>query len=272
MNREFTVLLKQPESPPDSTGKKIWKVVNEFIKSPIFVFMFGASVGTIYPAIREMLTPSEQLEQMKAQEQARADAALIAPFLAHLSSTEPGKFQASRAALHALEEASTAQGNGKKRVVFTAVNQAIDAVAMEIWPPTSKTLITEAETARIEAVAQLAATPPTDLTAAYEKLRSTLVYIQADKNAAEQLAKANEIRKTLRANLIIAPGVEKIDTKKIPQKNQVRYFNDSDKEKAELLAAVAGSVAKSQVYTVKVNLPDQKIKEGTLELWLGKGA
>ncbi|MDD1605393.1 MAG: hypothetical protein LUO95_05205 [Methylococcaceae bacterium] len=259
MNREFTVLLKQPENPPPSTVKKIWDAFNNIAKSPLIVFLFGAIVSAT--VIQNIFKSSSELEQEKA----RADAALIAPFLANLSATEPGKFRASWAALNALEKAF----GDEKRPVFVAVNEAINTVATEIEslkPKSGSANDAEAEKISNDKT-NPALSPSEDISTYYQKLRNSLIYIQVDKDEKSKQSIANDIQKNLRNNMIIAPGVEEIDSKKIPAKTQVRYFNSSDKEKAEVLASIIKSITKLEVYTVQPNL---KAKEGVLEIWIGK--
>ncbi|MGE4096147.1 MAG: hypothetical protein AB7G75_35545 [Candidatus Binatia bacterium] len=157
MAREVTVILKQPEAESKSVGKRTLDFVNDLVKSPLFVFIFGASIATIYLTIQALFTPTSELELQRTGADARADAILIAPFLANLSASEPGKFQAARAALQALEQTSQAATKDKKRPMFVAVNQAIDAVAKQIWPPTEKGVLTAAVTQQIDESAKAAA-------------------------------------------------------------------------------------------------------------------
>jgi hypothetical protein len=268
MAREVTVILKQPEAALPSPGKRAFDLVNTLVKSPLFVFIFGASFATIYPAIKSALTPAGELQRQKAQEDARADATLIAPFLANLSATEPGKFQASRAALQALQRASQSGGSDKERPMFVAVNEAVDAVAKQIWPPTEKNVLTQAVVENIDKNATVAPKVADAPAASFSQLQNALVYIQVDRNDRAQQALAERIMKVLRTNSVVAPGIEKLPASTMPSKTQVRYFHESDRPRAESLAAIVSrEIEGKQVYLAQ---PKLSAKEGTLELWFGK--
>jgi phospholipase/lecithinase/hemolysin len=235
------------------------------------VFIFGAGTMTIYPAIQKLLTPATEIEFRMKAEQARADASLVAPFLSNLSTSDQAKFKATAAALQVLGEASKKDSKGEERPIFAAVNQEILTVAQQIWPSTQKDNIDSSVTKSIDSLAE---TIPVnnkskDVSNAYAQLKNSLVYIQVAKNDSLKIKLAKVIMKDLNSNLILAPGIERINLEKIPQVTQVRYFNDTDKNHAEDLAAIITNIVqKSPVITVKP--PFLNATEGTLELWLGK--
>jgi hypothetical protein len=267
MPRELTVILKQPDEKPKPAGRRIWEGLNETLKSPLVVFIFGAGIATIYPAVKTLITPRSELDLQRAQADARADATLIAPFLANLSASEPGKFQASRAALKALERASRAAAKDQDRPMFAAVNEAIDAVAKQIWPPTEKSALTPTVVQQIDNSAKAVAAVSERPEASYTRLQSALVYIEVDRDNAKQQEMAQRVLGVLRANAVVAPGVEKLATSTMPNKTQIRYFHDADRSAAEDLAAIVGRETQLSVYLAKPNLA---AKEGTLELWFGR--
>lgn len=302
MNREFTVLLKQPENslpppPPPSKLKKVWDWLNNLVKSPIVIFLFGSTISAfIYKGANSLFESTEQLKLIKQQEQARSDGMLIAPFLTNLNTTDSVKFEASIAALNALEieltgtnicpeknEQNKQEVCQNKRAVFRAVNHAISKVATKILPQTptlneketqalDKTLEHEKtkESESIKPAVALSVDAEQLEKSYYEKLQSSLsiIYIQVDISDKIKQDEASKIRNYLIKNKIITPNIEKIDSKKIPQKTQVRYFNGEDKEKAESLASIIKITSDINAYSIKPNIKGVKI--GTLELWLGK--
>jgi hypothetical protein len=156
MSREFTVLLKQEkDEKPPSRGGKLFGFVNAVVKSPLFVFLFGASAATLYPALKIAFTPTTTLEAQRIRDEAKEDAVLIAPFISNLDASAPGKFEASRAALQALAQASRVQSRGD-RPMFVAVNSAIAAVAVQLRPPTNKAALTPDVNQNISNTATLA--------------------------------------------------------------------------------------------------------------------
>ncbi len=265
MNREITVLLKHPDAVEETPTKKFWKVVNEVVRSPLFVFIFGAS---IMPIINYISTPASEIEAIKVREEARTDAALIAPFLANLNINEPGKFQASQAALRELERLSKTSENGNKSPMFAAVNKAVEAVSKGIWPAPPKTNLTVAVVQQIDNLAAQPDALPKSTVTSYSLLQSaSVVYIQVNKDSPAQQETAQKVLKTLQANSVLAPGIEKLARNTMPKNTQIRYFNDTDRAKADDLAAIVSQETNLKVYVVKPNI---KAKEGVLEIWLGK--
>lgn len=265
MAREITVLLKKEEAETPSTGGRVLSFLNELITSPLFVFVFGASLGTVYPTIQEWLTPSSELELRQAEDRARADAALIAPFIDNLDASKPGQFEAAAAALHALEQAADA-ADGAKRPMFVAVNGAIDAVARQLWPPTNKTALNPEVNKEIEttAVTQSAPTTPEAAPTLFALKQDTVVYIQVDKDDAKGQELAARTQQALRKESVLAPGIEKLPSRNIPSRTQVRYFVDGDKGKADQLAALVATITGKEVLVAQ---PKLGAKPGTLEIW-----
>jgi hypothetical protein len=270
MLREFKVILRNEESSvPKPLGTQVLGFLNDLIKSPLFIFVFGAGLGTAYPLVKEWFTPSDQLILQRTQEQARADAALIAPFIGYLNAEKPGQFETARAALLALDESASAADNGKRRPVYAAVNRAIEAVAIQLRPPTDKSLSVEA-TRQIEAIAKPAPLETTPTTPSVGLLsKDTLVYIQVDRNDSKSQAIAENTFRALRSASVLVAGIEKLATTTMPKKNQIRYFNDEDKPKAEQLAALVSRTAGGEVLLAE---PPLKAKPGTLEVWFGTQA
>jgi hypothetical protein len=212
------------------------------------------------------MTSREELDIQRTREDARADAILIAPFIANLDADKPGMFRASRAALEALAKASKTD-NGHERLMFTAVNSAIEATAVQLNPSPSKQGLTKDSAEQIDKGATKVPPKPASAQPSYEPLKDAVVYVQVLQDDHQQLEVAKEIVASLRENGVIAPGIEKLDADKMPEKTQVRYFTDSDKAIAETLAAIVGKKTNSAIYIAKPNL---KAKSGTLELWLVK--
>lgn len=255
---------EQPNEVPRPTTRKTWDLINDIVKSPLFFFLFGSSFVALYPAIKAFITPDSVLKAERQQAEARAEAALVGPFIQNLSTAEPGKFEAARAALKALEKTAVSDS---ERPVFIAVNAAIDAVALQLYPPSNKSYIPKEEQKKAELDATVA-TPVTDsLASLYSRLQNVLVYLQADRSNDAAQAIARTIRDNLREHSVLVPAIEPIDSDKTPSKTQVRYFNEMDRDEAEDLAAVIERTSKFKVYLVKLSL---KAKPGALEVWIGK--
>jgi hypothetical protein len=267
MSREITVFLKQDAPEVKSPGRRFIDLLNSTVKSPLFVFLFGASLATVYPALNSFFTPKSEIALQRAQEEARADAILIAPFLNNLDASQKGKFEATRAALQALEQASYSTSSSRApRPMFVAVNRAIEAVAVQISPATTDQ-VTPAVNQEIERSAAVTLPAAKASTVSYDRLREAIVYIEVDRNNDAQQKQAKVLVDTLRANSVITPGVERLATTTMPSKTQVRYFNDSDRARAEELASIVIGVTGQPVIVVK---PKLEAKVGTLELWFGK--
>jgi hypothetical protein len=245
-----------------SAVRRVWDVTNEVVKSPLFVFLIGGSFIAFLPRIEEWrLTPADR-DARRLEQQERADAVLIAPFLANLSATEPGRYRASAAALQALEKASKGAHDGKSNPMFEGVNSAITAVARELWPQPA---VTGEDTKILDKQATPAS--PTALNANPGNLEKALVYIQVDGKNASSLSKAEELSVALHQKSILSPEIQKMSPDTIPNQTQVRYFNDEDRASAEALAALVMEKSGSMVFTVK---PKLKANQGTLEVWFGK--
>lgn len=136
---------------------------------------------------------------------------------------------------------------------------------MKLRPPTDKGALTRTVVQQIDNSAKPAALDNASIS--YSPLKKAVVYIQVDRNNSAQQEIAEKMMKTLRANSVISPGIEKLATSTMPNKTQVRAFHDADLARAETLAAIVGLDAKLKVYTAKPNLG---AKPGTLELSFGK--
>jgi hypothetical protein len=265
MARELTVILKSEPQAQKPFSSQLLAFFNDVIRSPIFVFVFGAGLGTAYPVIKGWVTPADKLALQRVQEQARADAALIAPFIGNLDASKPGQFEAARAALLALEEAASAADGGSKRPVYAAVNKAIEAVAVQLRPPTDKT-----QGAQIELTSEPV---PVGLASAFLDLsllsKDTLVYVQVARTDEKSQRWANETVQLLHDASILAPGVEKLPAQTMPKRTQIRYYHEEDRLKAEQLAALVSGVTRGEVLLAR---PKLDAKLGTLEVWFGTGA
>ena len=93
MSREITVILKNEKPAHKSIFSRVLTFVNDLIKSPLFGFAFGASIVTATPIIEKWKTPNEILKARQELEKSKEDAAIIAPFIANLDSSHPGKFE-----------------------------------------------------------------------------------------------------------------------------------------------------------------------------------
>ena len=271
MTREITVILKKPDEGPPSRSKKAWKALNELLRSPLFPFVFGASFGTaVLPWLTSVTTSKEVLKLRQQEQQARADAILVAPFISSLNAAEPGKFRASSAALRALNEASKAAhgGDEKSSPLFTGILEAIAVVDNELRPPSAREAITPELTQQINTDAKPATShEKVILENAFTRLRDTVIYIQITKGSNTQLEIAQNLLSVLRSRSLVAPGIEEIDESKMPDNMQVRFFNESDRSVAISLSEVIKNSTETPAFIVKVNL---KAKPGTLEVWFPK--
>ena len=90
-----------------------------------------------------------------------------------------------------------------------------------------------------------------------------LSYIQID--AGDTSNNAFQLEKDLRAaNIRIADDIEKIQSSQMPAVSQVRYFNDSDKSKAEEILQIVRKI-KPNAIGLRVGLP---APIGQTEIWL----
>jgi len=268
MPREVTVVLKDERTPEDGhkTGwSKAWGHLNAFVQSPIFVFLFGASFATLLPTIKGCTDSADQVALQKAEVQTRADATLIAPFIANLDADKPGKFEASRAALTALESAASAANGGKSPAVYAAVNGAIIAVGETVYakPPKPDNEATRQAIAAASSVLPPAAgdKPSVDLLT-----RGTLVYIEAGRDNQQSKAYAKSLWTSLRSASVLAPGVEELANITMPKQTQVRFYHDEDRAKAQQLAEMVSKITNSITLLAK---PHLDARPGTLEVWFG---
>lgn len=92
-----------------------------------------------------------------------------------------------------------------------------------------------------------------------------VLFIQVDSTAPSSTA--TDVARVLAANSFnVSPEIEKIDTSRMPQVTQVRFFNDSDKASADLALKIV-SVSRPNAVAVRVGIP---APSGQLELWLTK--
>lgn len=268
MNKEITVILKKPEETAPGSSKRAWRAINEFLKSPFFTFVFGASFGTVFlPWLTAVTTPREVLRLRQKEQEARADAILVAPFVSSLNAAEPDKFRASSAALRALNEASKAsRGEGEQSSpLFTGILEAITVVDNQLRPPAQRDSLTPALTQQINSAAQPVVSQSSSKPgSSFASLSDAVIYIQTTKGSSEQLKAGQDLRSLLQARSLVAPGVEEIGESKMPDKMQVRYFHRSDERAALALAEVIGNNTKYKAFIVFVDL---KAQPGTLEVW-----
>ena len=271
MSREITVILKKPDGEPPSRSERVWRALNEFIKSPIFLFLFGASFGTVILPWLTSLTTSKEVLKLRLQEQeARADAILVAPFISNLNAAEPDKFRASSAALRALNEASKAAhgGNEKSSPLFTGILEAISVVDSQLRPPVARKSLTPELTKQINLDAKPATSQTNvNLGNPFAILSNAVIYIQTTKGSTGQLEAGRSLLSMLQSKSLVAPGIEEIDASKMPDNMQVRYFHESDESSALALSEIIKQELSVSVFLVKVNL---KAKPGTLEVWFPK--
>jgi hypothetical protein len=94
---------------------------------------------------------------------------------------------------------------------------------------------------------------------------SGLSYIQVD--ASDTSNSVLELENALKAsNVRVADGIEKIKSSQMPAVTQVRYFNDSDKSKAELILGIVRRF-KPNAISVRVGLPAPL---GQTEIWFAR--
>jgi hypothetical protein len=257
-----------------SRGRLLWDGLNEVVKSPVFVFFVGGSFIALLPRIEEWRLPRAEQQARAQEQQARADAALVAPFLVNLNANEQGRFRASAAALKTLEDASRRAHDGQPSPMFEGVNAAIEAVARQLWPPPPTTTNTPVaiDLTPVAGAApgygtsgSAAASAPPAAPAA--NLAQACVYIQVARDDAAKRKLAAALKTELDARAILAPGIQLMSDSVIPNRTQVRYFNDDDRGTAQALAAVVKGTTNADPTLAR---PALQAKPGTLEVWFGK--
>ena len=162
-----------------------------------------------------------------------------------------------------LKRSFTASSSGKFDVNIKA--QKIGTLTIKPFAAAREVKIIDDEPANFIQIIQMVkgelpgATPrPTEL-----GQERSLVYIQID--SSDTTDNAIELRKALKTeNISVAEGIEKIESSQMPAVTQVRYFNDTDKNKAErILKSV--KVLKPNAVSVRVGL---SAPLGQTEVWL----
>ncbi len=249
------------ETPARSRWGRIWQSSNDLVKSPIGALILGGGLVGLWPTIEHWLFPSKRLE-----DQARTDAALVVPFLSNLTESDHQRFDTTKAILLKLGEVSRNASADKQSAVFDAVDKAL--ADRQSDGKAAPSLAWSASGAAYAVVYTASAPTKSEGAAALVGLPSrTLVYIQADKADAKARDEATALLSALQSQAILAPGVQAMPSTTIPDRSQVRYFNDDDLQSAQALAAFVGSQVGLPVIVAR---PKLDAKEGTLEVWFGK--
>jgi hypothetical protein len=258
---EIQLRLPDREKPRRSRWASAWQVGNDLVKSPIGALILGGGLVGLWPTIEHWLFPAKRLE-----DQARTDAALVVPFLSNLTENDHQRFDTTKAILLKLGEVSRNASADKQSAVFDAVNKALADKQSE--GKAAPSLAWSASGAAYSVVYTASAPTKSEGAAALLGLPArALVYIQADKAEEKARASASELLSALQSQAILAPGVQAMPSSTIPDKSQVRYFNDDDLQSAQALAAFVGSQIGLPVIVAR---PKLDAKEGTLEVWFGK--
>jgi len=173
---------------------------------------------------------------------------------------------AAIAALQELNKASkAAHEDEQSSPIFEAILATITVIKAEAQPRTS------IDTSNIPSPTSSfgASSSPPNSEDIFERLRNAVIYIQITSKSDEQMKNATNLLKTLRSKSLIAPRIEEIEPRKMPNRIQVRYFNQSDEAGAEVLAKVVSENTRADVDTVK---PAIDAKPGTLEVWFNKAS
>jgi hypothetical protein len=268
-------------------GKRgLLATLNDVVKSPLFVFLVGGSFASFYPSIRAFLTPDGEKRAEREAEGDRADAALIAPILANMDFRDPGRYRASRAILQELAEDSL---DGPRSVIVRAL-RAMDSMGIQVMAPpatdarpddsASDSVVAPsapvAEGLRANVAsgsgsttlpAPAEATPPAD-TMVPTQLRNAAVYIQAEGGDSGEVGRAGRMRSSLQRANVLAPAVQALDRKRIPDNSVVRYYHEADRDNAYRLAQLAARRLGRPVAVRKFD--NEAAVAGVLELWLGR--
>lgn len=264
MAREVTVLLRNEPESPKSVGAKTWTFVNEFIKSPFFAFVFGASFVSFIGVVRDWLTPADQLARQRTEQQTREDAAFIAPFLSNLDANKEGQFDAVKAALLELGKISKTD-KGDVRPIYAAVNQALITVATQIRrPPEGK--LSEEDSKKLDTAPALMYQAAAQAPSVQLLSQDTIVYVQVAKGNKNDQCAARYLIEGLQRKLVMAPSIEEMGVAAMPKRTQIRYFHPEDEPKAEQLANWVSWQTGAPVSKTELKL---RAKPGTLEAWLG---
>ncbi len=206
MSREITVILKKPDSDKPNLGTQAWNILNEVIRSPLFSFIFGASLVTLLPLVQERIKPKEIQEAQQREQKARADAILIAPFIANLDVTQPDKSKAVIAALQELDRVSReADMKKESSPIFKATLAAITVVKAKSQP---RAIGKDTAPTSEESTQKPSSTP--NFADIYQKLKDSVIYIQVAKNNSDQFGLGNKLLQALQSQSLIAPGIEQI--------------------------------------------------------------
>ena len=258
MTREITVIMKQEKQPPKTVLWRLIGYLNDIVRSPLFAFVFGSSIVALPP----IFIGKAERDARAANEQAKADATMIAPFISMLDRDHKEKYEASRLALLELRDASTRANNGQERPIFTAVTKAIDSVGGEVYSKVPETASVDAE--KVGKLIELE-----EISYDISQLRSgTMIYPQVSAQNKNSQKSMETIVEKLRQEKVLVQSTEKIDARKIPKKTQVRFFHSEDQFRAQQLAAFINSTKSLEVNVVYLENFKTKVKPGVLELWL----
>lgn len=277
--REEPVRPRAPGRRASAAGpgrmRAAWDGLNEVVKSPVFVFFVGGSFIAFLPRLEEWRLPESERLARQQEQQTRADAAVVVPFLANLDASQPGKFRATKAALDALGSASKLAHDGKESPLFEGVNASVKAITDQLWPqPVTTTADIPAEPAPAAAPSPGSGggyasrpTSPAAPPAPPANLAQTCVYIQVARNDAAKLQWAADLKSQLTARSSLVPAIQQMSEQVVPRQTQVRYFNAEDRGNALAVATVVSGITHTEVGVAR---PALQAKPGTLEVWFSK--
>ncbi|MFL6699713.1 MAG: hypothetical protein ACJ8GJ_21300 [Vitreoscilla sp.] len=292
--RALTLLVQEPARKEATGGWRLLQNLNEVIKSPLFVFLVGSSLVGFWPAVDGWLHPAKLVDERN-----RADIALVIPLISALKDGDSLKVDTTQAILLRLRDSGAQASDDHQSPIFDAAYQSLaQAAASARESPSAGTSDTAlAQIAKAQeaaptpspagaergnpdgAAGQVAARPtpadvppqatPTAAPSLGSLRQGALVYIQAARDSVVSRDKAAALLKALVDHQVLAPAVQNMACKTIPQHTQVRYFNEVDRSKADDLAAFVGQ---SVGLPTAVARPALQAKPGTLEVWIGQDA
>ena len=290
--RALTLLVQEPARTVPTGGLRVLQNLNEVIKSPLFVFLVGSSLVGFWPAVDGWLHPAKVVDERN-----RADIALVIPLISALKDGDSLKVDTTQAILLRLRDSGAQAADDHQSPIFDAAYQSLaQAAASARESPsagTSDSALAQIAKAQDAAPAPSRAgaergnpdgapavvaarptpaglPPPTSpsATPSVVSLRQgALVYIQAARDSNVSRDKAAALLKALVDHQVLAPAVQNMACKTIPNHTQVRYFNEIDRSKADDLA---GFVSQSVGVPTAVVRPGLSAKPGTLEVWIGQ--
>lgn len=167
-----------------------------------------------------------------------------------VSATTTGELKGKVAKIGSFE-VSGGVGNSEISIKDVSAKSFLQIISLVVSVPASSS----AAPTEVKVVAGAASAPPAG---------TGKVYVQQDKTDARD---ARVLVADIKRNFPVAESIERIDSAKMPQDPQVRYFNDADEGKAESIAAELKTKGYVTAQPVRLGLP---APAGQVEVWLPK--